>query len=127
MTEQKKKMSKGCMIALISGLVILVLLIGLAVVCYIYKDKIIEAGLNGMVTRVAEEIKKDLPEGVTAQDIDQLVEDFKQASRDKQIHADQVKELSTMLSGFLTDKKIDHKEAEEFIAKLQEIIDNYND
>ena len=82
MTEQKKGMSKGCLIALIAAAIIVLIVVTVAIVGYIYKDKIVEVGLSKLTETVAVEIKKNLPEGVTADDVDDLLTEFKQAFKD---------------------------------------------
>jgi uncharacterized membrane-anchored protein YhcB (DUF1043 family) len=123
MDAKKKGMSKGCMIALIVGLVIVFVVIALGIVCYIYKDEIVEIGLNKMTGTIATEMKENLPEGVTAEDVDKLMDEFKQAYKDKKIDQTEIQEISTMVKNMLDDKTIDQEEGRKFMETVRKAID----
>lgn len=127
MTEQKKGMSKGCLIALIAAAIIVLIVVAVAIVGYIYKDKIkdeiVEIGLSKLTETVTVEIKKNLPEGVTADDVDDLLVEFKQAFKDAKIDQQEIQRLSVLLRESLDDKKIDQDEARKFMEELRKAID----
>ena len=123
MAEQKGKMSRGCLIALIVAAIIALLLIIIGIVCYVYQDEIIELGLNKLTATIASEIKTDLPPDVTAADVDSLMGEFNQAYKDKKINQYEIQELSTMFQRMLQDKKIDQEEGKEFMKEIRKVID----
>jgi hypothetical protein len=123
MAEQKKGMSKGCLIALIVVAIIAVVVVAIAIVGYVYKDEIVEMGLNKLTETVAVEIKNNLPEGVTAEDVDNLLAEFKQAYADAKIDQEEIQRLSVLLRESFEDKKIDQDEAKRFMEEIRKSID----
>lgn len=122
MADEKKGMSKGCMIALIVGLIILFIIIALGVVCYVYKDELVEMGLTKMTDTIVTEIKADLPEGVTEADVDEAVEKFKQAFKDGKIDQNEVQKISTIIQTALEDKKIDQDEGSKILEVMKKAV-----
>lgn len=116
-------MSRGCLIALIIVGIIAVIVVAVGIVCYIYQDQIVEIGLNKLSETVASQIKENLPEGYTAEDVDKVIEDFKQAYKDKKIDQEEIQRISAMFQNMLEDKKIDQDEAEEFLEELKKVIE----
>lgn len=123
MAEGKGGLSKGCIIALGVVGVIAILAIALAIVCYVYKDEIIELGLSKLTDSVAAEIKNNLPEGVTAAEVDSLVVEFKQAYRDKKVDQTEIQRLSVMFQEMLKDKEVDKDEGRKFLEELVKVIE----
>ena len=123
MPDQKKGMSKGCMIALIIGLVILFIVVALSIICYVYRDELKGAVMERMTETVAAEIKTNLPEGVTIEDVDRIMEDFKEAYLANRVDAEELNDVSTMVSSMMSDKKIDKEEGKKLLDKLRKIIE----
>jgi tRNA C32,U32 (ribose-2'-O)-methylase TrmJ len=123
MAEAKGGLSKGCIIALGIVGVFVILAIALAIVCYVYKDEIIELGLSKLTDSVATEIKKDLPEDVTAADVDSLVAEFKQAYKDKKVDQTEIQRLSVMFQEMLKDKEVDQEEGRKFMDEMRKVIE----
>jgi ABC-type transport system involved in cytochrome bd biosynthesis fused ATPase/permease subunit len=124
MAEGKKGMSKGCLIALIICAIIAVIIIAMAVVCYVYKDELIEAGLNKMTETLSAEIIKDLPEGVTETDVNGLMDEFKQAIKEQKVDQFELQGLSATFQQIMDDKVITQDEAKEILDDIREAIDN---
>ena len=123
MAEEKKKMSKGCMVALIIVAVIAVIIIALSIVCYVYKDQLVEFGLEKTVDMVAVEIKANLPEGISSNDVDGVVGDFKKALKEKKIKAEKIQAVAAMFQEIMDDKKVDKDEAQKFLKQLKAAIE----
>ncbi len=124
MAEGKKGMSKGCLIALIIVAIIAVIIIALSIVCYIYKDELIEAGLTKMTDTLSSEIIKDLPEGIAEQDVDALMDDFRQAIKEQKINKSEIQQLSTSFQEIMQDGVISQEEGKEIMDRIREAIDN---
>ena len=124
MAEGKKGMSKGCLIALIICAIIAVIIIAMAVVCYVYKDELIEAGLNTMTETLSAEIVKDLPEGVTELDVNNLMTEFKQAIKEQKVDQFELQNLSSTFQQIMDDKVITKEEGKKILDQIREAIDN---
>ena len=122
MTDEKKGMSKGCLIALIIGLVILFIVVALSVICIVFKDEIKGAVLERLTETVATEIKNNLPDGITADEVDSLMKEFKDAYASDKISQEDLGQVSSMVSSMMSDKKIDKDEAKELLDKLHEVL-----
>jgi polyhydroxyalkanoate synthesis regulator phasin len=115
-------MSKGCLIALIIGGIIFFVVIALGVVCYVYKDQLVEMGLSKMTETIVTEVKNNLPEGMRAEEVDALMDDFKKAFKEGRIDQGEIQHISTMLQGMFEDKKIDQDEGRKLIEELKKAI-----
>ena len=124
MAEGKKGMSKGCLIALIVCAIIAVIIIAMAVVCYVYKDEIIEAGLSQMTDTLAAEIIKDLPEGISEQNVTNLMDEFKQAIKEQKIDQVEMEQLGVTFQTIMGDEVITKDEGKEILNQIREAIDN---
>ncbi len=124
MAEGKKGMSKGCMIALIIGLVILFIIIALGVVCYVYKDELVQMGLNKMTEKIVTDIKANLPEGITAEDVDKTVDDFTKAFKDGKIDKAEIQSISNLIQKAYEDKKIDQDEGRKILEEFKKAVGN---
>jgi hypothetical protein len=122
MPAERKGMSKGCMIALIVFGIIAIIVLALAIVCYIYQDRILEWGLEKSTRMVAQEIKANLPENVTADEVDELMEKFIQAVKDKKVEAADLQNIATSFQKALEDKKIDADESKMLLEEIGKIV-----
>jgi hypothetical protein len=121
---KKKGMSKGCMISLIVGLIILFIIIALSVVCWVYKDELVEMGLTKMTETIVTEVKANLPEGVTSEDVDRIMDDFTKAFKEGRVDQSELQNLSTMLQEAFKDKKIDQDEGKKLLEELKKAIED---
>ncbi len=124
MAEGKKGMSKGCLIAMIIGLIIMFIVIALGVVCYVYKDELVELGLTKMTETIVTEVKANLPEGVTAEDVDKIMDDFTKAFKEGKVDQGELQHLSTILQEAFEDKKIDRDEGKKILEELKKAIED---
>jgi ABC-type transport system involved in cytochrome bd biosynthesis fused ATPase/permease subunit len=124
MAEGKKGMSKGCLIALIVCAIIAVIIIAMAVVCYVYKDELIEAGLSKMTESLSTELIKDLPEGVTEMDVTNLMDEFKLAIKEQKVDQFELQQLSGSFQKIMEDKVITKDEGKDIIGQIRKAIDN---
>jgi len=122
MSNQKGAMSRGCMVALVAVGIVVMLVIASMVVCYIYKDDILKLGLTKLADTVVVEIKADLPEGISAEDLDKALDNFKNAFDEKKIDGEEVQSLSLLFQEIMKDKKVDGDEAKKFLKEIKEVV-----
>ena len=72
----KKGMSKGCMIALIIGIALLVIVIALGITCYLKRDAVIKWGTQSALTMVKAEIAKTPVPGINSEKFGMIVDSF---------------------------------------------------
>jgi len=120
----KKGMSKGCMVALIIGIVLLVIVIALGITCYVYKDSVIKWGTQSALTMVKAEIAKTPVPGVNSEKFGVIVDSFltrvaadtldykkyqlfvpvmQKVGADKQIDKDEVSQLVDAIMTYFPD------------------------
>jgi hypothetical protein len=124
MAEEKKGMSKGCMIALIIVAILVVIVIVGGILIYMYRGEIAEFGLGTLAETIATEIKNNLPEGYTAEDVDRIVADFKQAIKDKKIDQGEIQSIGNLFQEVFEDKQIDQEEAKEILETIEDAIED---
>lgn len=120
MSEQKKGMSRGCLISLVVFAVILVIVIAMSIVCYIKKDSIMEWGVLQISSQLQREIVADLPEGVTKEEVDSVFTQFNQAVKDKSVDPTDLQSLTVMIQEIMKDKKVDHEESMRVLNAMKE-------
>jgi len=121
-TEEKKGMSKGCLIALIVGGILAILVIGLGIVCYVYQDELINWSLGKTTDIIAQEIKANLPQDVTEQEVDDVMNKFKEAIKEKRLNSGEIQKIALAFQNALNDKKIDSIEAKSLLDDIKETV-----
>ncbi len=122
-TKTKKGMSRGCLIGLIVAGILVIIVIGSGIVCYVYQDELLEWGLEKTTEMIALEIKANLPEEITEQDVDELFEKLKQAIKHKEIDPSKIQKLATQFQMYLEDQKIDEDEARAIMEEIKEVVE----
>ena len=122
MTAEKKGMSKGCLVALIIGGALAIIVIALGIVCYVYQDEILQWSLEKTTDIIAQEIKTNLPEGTTEEEVDNLIDKFKTAVKEKKIDAPQMQHIATLFQQMLEDKKIDQDESQKLLEEIKKVV-----
>lgn len=125
MTGEKKRMSKGCMVAMIVVGALAVIVIVSGIVCYVYKDELIQAGISKMTEGIATEVKTALPEGYTAEDVDALMEEFNIAFAEEKIDEMELQELSTKFQELYknSEEGITVEQSKEMLEMIRKFID----
>lgn len=123
MSEQRKGLSKGCMVALIIVGVLVVILIATMIVCYIYKDELVGFGLEKMTEAASLEIKKDLPEGYTADGVDSLMVEFRTAFKENKIDQNELQEITSSLQDLMKEGKYTPEKGKEFLEMVRTAIE----
>ncbi len=122
MAEQKKGMSKGCLILLIIGIILVVIVVALSIVCYVYKDDLVDMGLNKVTDSVVTEIKGNLPEGVTDIEVDNIVDEFKTAFREGKVDKNEIQYIGSLIQTSMEDKEISEDEGRKILDAFKEAI-----
>lgn len=120
MSEPKKGMSRGCLIALVVFAVILVIVIAMSIVCYVKRDSIMEWGVLQISDQMQREITADPPEGITKEEVDSVFNQFNQAVKEKKVDPADMQSLTVMIQEIMKDKKVDHEEALRFMNAMKE-------
>ncbi len=119
----KKKMSKGCMISLIVGGIVVVAVVASLFYCYKNVDKFVEMGLRQITT----EVQAYLPEDITEEMVDEQINRFMEAFRDKRIEDIELTSIMTMGQEIVSSKDLPEEElkqkALEFYDELKRIAD----
>ena len=115
-------MSKGCTITLIILAVIAVIIIAVVILIWLNKDKIMEAGINYIVDQTETEIIANLPDGYTAEEVSQIMADFKQAVNDDRLEGAQVEKLASTFQDAMADQQLDKEEGRRLLVMIQETL-----
>ncbi len=115
-------LSKGCTIGLIIvGVIVLLLIIG-GIFLWIYKDKILEAGIDYLIDNTETEIVTNLPEGYTEADVNRIMGDLKAAIKNKEVGSEDIQALAQTFQVAMADKTIDQEEGAEILTLIQEAL-----
>ena len=121
--QQRKGMSKGCLIALIVIGVVVVLAIIAIVVCYAKRDELVKYGTAQLVGGVKAELAKNPIEGVDTVQInalsDAFIERFEAA---EQIDYAKYGDFARKIQAIMEDKTLDSAEVGQYV---QAIVDFY--
>jgi hypothetical protein len=116
MTEGKKGLSKGCLISIIVVGVLVIAAVALSILCIKNPDKLIEYGLRP----IGSEIKNHLPDDFTPEMVDQYIDDFVQAFRDRKIDQEEIQKIMEMGRDFVSSQDLSEEELKEKAKKLLE-------
>lgn len=119
----KRGMSKGCLVGLIVVGVLAVLILVLGSLAYFYWEDIANWGLEKTTEMIAMEIKANLPEEFTEQDVDDLFDKLKRALKNKEIDATKIQMLATQFQTYLEDQKIDEDEARMLLNEIKKAVE----
>ena len=123
MSEEKKGMSRGCLIVMVIFAIILVIIIAMSIVCYMKRDSIMQWGVIQISDQMQKEISADLPEGLTQEEVDSAFVAFNEGVKDKKVDLTEMQSLSLMIQEILKDKKVDHDEGLRFMEAMKSAIE----
>lgn len=115
---EKKGMSKGCLVALIVGLVLLVLVVGAGLVCWYKKDAFLKAGTVTMVNSITAELTNNPVEGVDTVLVNQVASGFITKINESEIDLQQFGQFAQDIQRLMDDKVVDADEADQFIDMM---------
>jgi len=112
-------LSKGCTIALVVVLAIIVLLvIGLIFL----GPKLLEKGVEVLIDNTETEIIANIPEEYTPDMVHQIMADLKAAVKDGELTAPQIQDLANTLQGAMSDQNLEKEEARQLLVKIQKAL-----
>ncbi len=120
-------MSKGCLVALIVGLVLLVLVVGAGLVCWYKKDAFLKAGTVTMVNSITAELANNPIEGVDTVLVNQVAAAFITKTEESEVDLQQFGQFAQDIQRFMDDKVIDADEADQFIDMMVEYYPELGD
>lgn len=116
----KKRMSKGCLIALIVVGVLLLLVIIAGITCYLKKDELVKYGTTAMVTSIKTKLNDNPVAGVDTVRVNAIADAFIEKMNESEVDYAKYGPLSGKLQGFMSDEEIDSAEAEQFMQAMIE-------
>ncbi|MCX6826337.1 MAG: hypothetical protein NTV06_03570 [candidate division Zixibacteria bacterium] len=119
MVEQKRGISKGCLIALVIIAAIIVLIIAMSIICYVKRDSMLQWGVIKMTETIKREALVNLPDSLTESDIDSAATDFIQALKNKSVDQKQMRQIILVYQDLMKDGKIDKDECKRYIEELR--------
>jgi flagellar basal body-associated protein FliL len=119
--NQKKGMSKGCLIGLIVAAVIVVIIIIAGITCYLYKDDLAKMGVVTVINGFKTEMANDPVEGVDTVQFNALTDAFITKFNEEKIDYEKYADFFQQIQVMMTDKKLDAEE----VVKLEQLMVNY--
>lgn len=115
---QKKGMSKGCMIALIVGGVILVLVIVAMVTCYAKKDDLMKFGATTIINEAKMELVKNPVEGVDTVQFNAVADAYVEKLNAEELDYEKFSAFFVDIQAMFEDKVIDLGETEDLVEAM---------
>ncbi|MFZ5981326.1 MAG: hypothetical protein ACOYVF_11905 [Candidatus Zixiibacteriota bacterium] len=104
--EQKKGMSKGCMVGLIVAGVILVIIIIGAISCWVFKDDLAKMGMVKFVDGVKTLIVTNPIEGVDTVQFNAVADGFVTRLNETELDLEKYSAFASQLQGFMSTKNL---------------------
>jgi hypothetical protein len=120
-SEKKKGMSKGCLVALIVGIVLVVIVVGSGLICWLKKDAIMKASTAAMVEAISTELTEQPVEGVDTVVVNRVTDAFvERLNQDEKMDLQRFQSFAQEIQIIMSDKKVDADEADHFVSLLVE-------
>lgn len=119
---EKKGMSKGCMVGLIVGIVLVVIVLGGGLVCWHYKDAIVKVGVVTMAQGIKGELNKNPVNGVDTVRVNKVTDAFLAKLETDEAQLEQLSVFAQSVQTLMADQIVDAEEADQFV---QLMIDFY--
>ncbi len=114
--------SKGCTIAIIVlAVIVLILIVGMVFV-WINRGKIVDAVTGYAIEATQQEIVNNLPDGYTAEMVNQIMADLKTGLQNKTVSDAAIQELAGTFQAAMADKKIDKEEGRHLLEMIQRAL-----
>jgi len=119
--NQKKGMSKGCLVGLIVAGVILVIIIIAGITCYVYKDDLAKMGVVTIINGFKTEMATNPIEGVDTVQFNAMADAFVTKFNEEEIDYEKYAAFFQQIQLMMEDKEIDAEETDE----LKRLMANY--
>lgn len=120
----KKGMSKGCLVGLIVGIVLVVLVAGIALTVWYKWDDIKKAGVVTVAESLRTELNDNPVEGVDTVQVNRVTDGFLAKLDTDQVTIEQLSQFMQSVQGIMADQAVDAEEADIFV---QAMMDYYPD
>ncbi|PWB72590.1 hypothetical protein C3F09_06385 [candidate division GN15 bacterium] len=111
----KKGMSKGCLVALIIAIALLVIVIALSITCYLKRDAVIKWGTQSALTMVKTQLSKTPVAGVNTEKFGAIVDSFLTRIETEPLDYARYQPFVPILQKVGGDKKIEKGEIAELV------------
>ena len=111
--NQKKGMSKGCLIGLIVAGVILVIIIIAGITCYVYKDDLAKMGVVTVINGFKTELATNPVEGVDTVQFNAMADAFITKFNEEEIDYEKYASFFQQIQVMMEDSDIGAEEVEE--------------
>ena len=120
---KKKALSKGCLIALIVGGILLVLLVAAVALFYVYRGEILNWGILQSTAQMERVLIQRAGPGYDSSRIQSLFDEYRQAGKEGRISLDSMRNLSFYL-GWVADtsKPLDTADISQILANFKASI-----
>ncbi len=117
--QSKKGMSKGCMVGLIVGGVLVLLVIVAGVTCYMKKDDLFKFGAVAIVEQIKQSALNNPQSGVDAEMLESLSDKFAELLNNADsVDYDQVGLFVQTIQNLAADEVVDSVEAKQFMGAM---------
>ena len=116
----KKRMSKGCLIALIVVGVLLLLVIIAGITCYLKKDELVKYGTTAMVTGIKTNLNDNPVAGVDTVRMNAIADAFIEKMNESEVDYAKYGSFGQALQALQSDQEIDSAGAEQFVQAMIE-------
>jgi len=124
-TTPRKGLSKGCLIGLIAGLVIIVLLIAFFVMVYVFRDSLVKAGATASVSEVKKVLATAPPAEIDTVQFNSLADAYiDKVNLDTAVEFQPLAVFVQQMTDALKDRKLDR---EEVMTAAAAMISRYPD
>jgi hypothetical protein len=106
-------MSKGCTVALIIFVVLVVIIVGAVVLIYMNMDKL----MGKMVDKMEEQVLAHQPEGYTEEDIKAIMAELKVAMEEDRVGPEDMQRMAQYMT-----EEFDEQRSLELLNMIQEIL-----
>lgn len=121
---EKKGMSKGCLVGLIVGIVLVVLVAGIALTVWYKWDDIKKAGVVTVAESLRTELNDNPVEGVDTVQVNRVTDGFLAKLDTDQVTIEQLSQFMQSVQSIMADQAVDAEEADIFV---QAMMDYYPD
>jgi len=125
----KKRMSKGCLIALIVVGVLAVIVIIAGITCYLKKDELVKYGTAALVNSIKTELNNNPVAGVDTVRVNAITDAFIKKMNESELDYAMYGSFAQQIQALPSDKKIDSAEAVlfmqamlDFFPELKELV-----
>lgn len=126
-TPEKKKMSKGCMIGLIVGGVLIIMIAVALLTCYVKREALAKFGVTTVVDIAKQSLEKEPVPGLDTVAFNATVDEFIMKLESTEFNDDRLGALAQTVQGIQSitkDKRVDSSEVVLLLEAMRELFPN---